>query len=195
MKLQKNGYAKITKTGEIIKILDIQQEAHFLGGFKVKFENDIGPSWISVNCLEPIDAPINHYSCRCVLTPVPKKSKPEFKLGKYNAPYWGVVNVVATYHGVAWCFQENKYVGTYEVEQLTPIAKFDHLRGLSKDTQVTVWNDDNPNKKYKRYLMKVSESGNGICCYPYGQTSWSYDIFTPIDVWDNCEVWEEKNGN
>jgi len=126
------------------------------------------------------------------------KPADSFKLGKYKLSSGVIVTAIGCHKDFVWCECDDGTYMTVPASVLTPLAKFDHLRGLAVDTKVVVW--DNPDgTKTKGHFSHISECGEFVYCFVSGRTSFTSDKKIDggfvVNGWDNCEVWEEKNGN
>ena len=118
----------------------------------------------------------------------PQPADTSFKIGKYKHKIHGVVDVIAVHNDLAW-------LGGHTVcplSSLTPLGKFDHLRGLPVDTKVLVWNGKT---KYNRHFSHVIDGSNVVYCFPDGKTSFTTPLHEVCEAWNNCEVWEGANNN
>lgn len=116
MKLRIKLSADTLYKGRIVEITQVDvNKMWFMGDNKQEV-------WLWNELFEPIDAPINNYSCRCVLTPI---DAPEFKPGKY----------VHVSHG-------------YIIKRLRHPENASYLRFVDKDEHLE-WGDLAKAKKYK----------------------------------------------
>ena len=63
---------------------------------------------------------------------------------------------------------------------------------LAINTKVIVWKKGEDNRKHNRYFNQFDIDGRAVC-YPEGTTSFTRNATCrPFEVWDNYEIYKEK---